>query len=89
MTLKEVTKQLHKLSGGHINGEKFTRKELETAISAWLKTGDSYIAEINLPDGNWLFLIERFPTDQNQYDYWIPETRKQEKHLYHLLGIDG
>ena len=89
MTIKEITKQVHKLSGGIVNGEKFTKKQLEDAIKMWMRTGDSYIGEISLPTGNWLFLIERFPHERNQFDYWIPDTRDQEKHLYKMLGIDG
>ncbi len=85
MTLKELTTQLHSLTKGHINGESFTVTELQAVIAKWLQTGNSYILEAKLPDGNWLCEISKNPA--YGYGYFLPETRNQEKWLYEKLGI--
>lgn len=89
MTIRETAKQLHQLSNGRINGEKFKLRELEEAISHWLKTSDTYVGRILLPDGEWFFLVDKFPYERNQYDYYVPDTREHEKELVKkLLGIE-
>lgn len=89
MTIKETAKQLHKLSHGRINGEKFTLRELTEVINMWMRNSDTYVGQISLNDGDWFFLIDRFPHDNSQFDYYIPDTRKREKDLVkNFLGID-
>lgn len=87
MTINEMARQIHDLSKGQVNGEKFTLKELTDVFRIWLKSSDCYIGEITLPDGNWLFEIEQHSKRIDGYSYWIPENRKQEQRLYEALGI--
>lgn len=84
-TLHEVTNQIHHLTSGRINGEQFTRSELEAAIKSWLREpAAQYIFEAELPDGKWLAKVVRVGS---MYDYWVPETRKDEKRLWKELGF--
>ena len=87
MTIKEIADQIYRMSKGQVNGEKFTKRELENVFRMWMRTGNEYIGSVILPDGEWLFLIDRFGHDQSQYDYYIPDTREHEKSLYKALGI--
>lgn len=89
MTIKETAKQLCKLSGGHINGERYTLTQLKEVLSMWMRNTDTYVGRIALPDGEWFFLISRFPHNDNQFDYFIPDTREREKDLVkRFLGIE-
>lgn len=82
MTLREVASQLFDLSvAGYINGEKFTKSQFSDALSHWMLTGNSYIGEIALPDGRWHFEVSRFSGKASGCDYYIPETREQDKRL--------
>ena len=84
-----MARQLHRLSKGHINGEVFTLPELGEVLQIWMRGSDEYVGQISLPDGDWFFLIDRFPHDDSQFDYLIPETREQEKKLVaDFLGIE-
>ena len=87
MTIKEIADQIYRMSKGQVNGEKYTKRELENVFRMWMRTGNEYIGSVVLHDGEWLFLIDRFGHDQNQYDYYIPDTREHEKALYKALGI--
>lgn len=84
MTLTEITAQLYDLTKGHINGENFSKKELCDVIQIWLKTKQNYILQVELPDGLWLCEITK---NYYGYDYYIPDTRSQENHLYGKLGV--
>lgn len=84
MTLREVASQVHALSHGRVNGEKFTKRELKNVFTMWMRESTRYIGEITLADGNWLFALGRYA---DEYDYWIPDTREQEQRLYDALGI--
>lgn len=90
MTIYELTNQLHNLSvGGYFNGKKQSEKQLRTYIQSMFRAGgSSLIMEISLPDGRWLFQINQWEEcNHYQYNYYIPETREQEKQLYDKLGI--
>lgn len=88
MTIKEIAGQLHKMSKGHINGEKFTKRELENVFQMWMRNSTRYIGSITLPDGEWLFSLDRFGDKADQFDYTIPDTREQEMELmYKGLGL--
>lgn len=87
MTIKEIAKQIHGLSNGLVNGEKFTKSELEIAFQKWMQTGNRYIGFVVLPDGKWLFSLDRFGQKSDEYDYFIPDNRGQEQELYKALGL--
>lgn len=87
MTIKEIADQIYKMSKGRVNGEKYTKRELEAVFRMWMRTGSEYIGIVVLRDGEWLFLIDRFGSESNEYDYYIPDTREHEKSLYRVLGI--
>ena len=79
MTLQTISNQLFNLSlGGHFNGEKFSRQELTSYISAMFRTGSKLIMEICLPDGRWFLKITKYADRSDGYDYYIPDTREQE-----------
>lgn len=83
MTIKEVSNQLFKLSKGKVDGQKFKKKDLESYLSLKMGRRDAHLGRINLPDGEWLFLLDRFPNDKSQYGYYIPDTRERETILLH------
>ena len=84
MTLKEASQQLFSLTGGRVNGETFTRSQLESNIASWTRDmsrntiKNHYVITVSLPDGEWYAALTK-TTDG--YDYFIPETREQEKAL--------
>ena len=88
MTIREVCKQLYDLSvGGYFNGEKFTLDRLinqtKNMFCTPLKGGDRLVMQIALPDGWWNFYIVEY--DKGQFDYYIPDTREQEKRVIAIL----
>lgn len=86
MTLHEVTSYLFNTSLGHfINGEKFTRNELQTYIKRMTRpeVHKTMIIEVCLPDGRWLAEVTQFAPEE--YDWYIPETREQEQRLWDRL----
>ena len=87
MTIKEVATQLYNLSvDGHINGEKFTKSQFIDAVRAWMHGNyKSYIGEIYLPDGIWLFKITKWADRPDGYDYYIPDTKEQNDALWNKL----
>lgn len=84
MTALDLTKQLYDLALDHtINGERFTKRQLEHSIHIWLrKDGDNFIFEITLPDGRWFAEMRRIG---DEYDYYIPDTREQEQRVIDRL----
>jgi len=89
MTLNETINQIYDLTvDGIINGEKFTRKQFSEILKHFFKelSFDQLIFEITLPDGNWL--VKLYKWDNKEYDYFLPDTREQEKKLYRELGIE-
>lgn len=89
MTIHEIAHQLYNLSiDGFINGEKFSRRELEDAIKRWmtnpekLRIPNRYVIEISLRDGRWFATIDKVP---GGYDYTIPDTREEEARLIEQL----
>lgn len=93
MTIHEVAEQIHQLSGGHINRQFMNCRRIEGYIKAAfedpakLKTGDRIIMSITLPDGDWLFTVDRYTDSKGHkcYGYTIPETRKEEYKIKDLL----
>ena len=91
MTIHEIATQLHRSSlGGHFNGEKFTKQELEHYIhncfsKGLLRLENRLVMEIRLRDGEWLFTVDRFSNSTDGFDYYIPDTREQENHIWTLL----
>lgn len=80
MNIKELTNQLYELSvGGYFNGEKFTKTRLNTYITNMFKSGQRLVMNIALPDGRWYFYIDKY--NDNEYDYFIPDTREQEQKI--------
>ena len=87
MTLRETTAQIHSLSNV-INGETRSRAWLERYVkkmfsAGGLKLGDSLSMMIVLPDGEWLFTVDRCAN--GEWGYYIPETREQEQRLWKSL----
>lgn len=91
MTLHNIASQLHSLSDGRINGEHFTKAELERALQMWMRNSErnaiknAFVLEIVLRDGAWLAEVTRFADSPDGFDYWIPDTREQEARLYEAL----
>ena len=90
MTIHELSNQLYNLSvAGYFNGEKFTKRQLENHIASAfrgaLKAGNRYVMEIALPDGRWLFTVNRFANTSDGFDYTIPDTREEEAKIKALL----
>ena len=89
MTIKHLSEQLYALSvGGFFNGEKFTKAELLDYIKGVFRpelNARRWVMEIALPDGRWLFTINRYSDSADGFDYFIPATREQEKALVESL----
>ena len=88
MTLHEIATQLHNITfGGHVNGEKFTRHQLEENLQRWMRNPEAIkipnrlVIEVCLADGRWLATVDRFADGPDGYDYWIPDNRTQEAAL--------
>ncbi len=85
MTLHDVSSQLYALSlDGFFNHERFTMKRLHDTLTAHMREAqfnaipNTFVMEIALPDGWWFFTVNKYGAE---YDYWIPDTREQEKAL--------
>lgn len=88
MTLHEVSSQIYNLTlGGFINGEKFTKRQFESAVARWMRDADhnkiknAFVLEVCLRDGRWLCEILKYADRPDGYDYYIPDTREQEQVL--------
>jgi len=91
MTLTEVTNQLYNLSiDGFFNGEKRTKEWLKGYIQKLTRPElekHSIIFDIALPDGWWFVKVERRDdVEKGFYDYYIPDTRTQERTLLDELA---
>ena len=85
MTIKDIASQIHYMSGGRINGEKFSRREFETALRMWMRDSERYIGSVTLNDGEWWFKVYRFGSGADQLDYDIDGDRLLDE----LLGKGG
>ena len=86
MTIREVSKQICRISKGRINGEKFTQNRLSDYLNNMFRTGRSVIIQVELNDGLWLCEVDMYEVHPFcSYDYFLPETREQEKILYNRL----
>lgn len=87
MTIRYIASQLHDISvAGYFNGEKFSKAELEHYIRNMLRTSNTVVMEIALPDGRWFFKVDRYSDTADGYDYIIPDTREQEGRIIALLA---
>ena len=92
MTLHDIATQLHNLTDGRINGEHFTKHELESNLRRWMrhselnKLAGRLVIEISLPDGKWLATVDQHSDGADGYDYFIPDTREQESILWTQLS---
>ena len=83
MTLSDISVQLFTLTNGRINGEHFTKAQLDKVVRMWMRETESftlknrYVITVTLPDGNWPATIDKFADSADGYDYWIPETKAQ------------
>ena len=83
MTLHEVAHQLYTICSPvpcYINDVKRTSEaDVRNLLSTWLRGEHSqFICQYALPDGRWYIKLTR---DGQYYDYYIPDTREQEKRL--------
>ena len=92
MTIKETAKRLFgQAIGGYFNGEKFTETRLYNTIVNGMKNCEfnaiknAYVMQIALPDGWWYCKITKYGNKADEYDYYIPETREQERRLIDRL----
>ena len=87
MTLNEVANSLYNISVcGYFNGEKFSRKRFVTYIKKMFSATDAdFYIEVALPDGWWLTKIYKVSCGEKMYDYYLPDTRKEEKLLWDSL----
>lgn len=88
MTLHDVASQLHNLTAGRINGERWSLTQTQRYLHNWLvripaiegKAQAEQYLTVTLPDGEWLAKAERLAG--GEYDYTIPDTREQESRLW-------
>lgn len=88
MTIHEVSSQIFSLTlGGFVNGEKFTKRELEHVFRMWMrdpsrnKVANAHLIEVCLRDGRWFATINKVAEGPDGYDYYIPDTRDEESRL--------
>lgn len=101
MKIEEVAKQLHSLSvAGYINREKFTLERLTNQLKTFcgreevdFPVGRKYVLEVAFLDGWWWCYVAKYSDAVDGYDYWIPDTREQEKAMMKSwckeMGIEG
>lgn len=83
MTLTEVSTQLYNLTKGHVNGERFTKSQLNKAIHMWMRFSEDFtiknrrVITVTLPDGEWPATIDKFGDSSDGFDYWIPDTMEE------------
>ncbi len=89
MTIKEVARMAYQISLGHyINDVKWkSSSDFCKALSHWLpESGDSYIAQMCLPDGRWYVEFTRIQIgNETFYDLYIPDDREHELILINKL----
>lgn len=81
MTLNETAYWLMRLTGGKLNGETYSRKELTEVLKNAFRTGKSYFMHGTLPDGEWLIEVLQYRDARDGYDYYLPDTREEEARL--------
>ena len=81
MTIKEIAHHLHSIAVS--DQQSPTKLQLTTYLSEIFRGNDtkSFIFELALPDGWWHCKIVKYADRPDGYDYYIPETREQEKRL--------
>lgn len=90
MTIREVVNQLYDLSTTKIfSGEKITKFQLERYVANSFRSGNlTHLAtEIDLRDGRWTCIINRYASRPDGYDYTIPDDREHETKIKALLGL--
>lgn len=87
MTIRELSDQIYKLTGGQVNGELFCKERLYNNINKWFKDCEynriknSVMIHVELMDGGWYCSINKVSNTPDGYDYYIPDTREQEQKL--------
>lgn len=84
MTIHTVSSHLVDLSKV-INGEHFSKPRLEAMLNSLFRVSDRYIGTILLPDGEWFFMVTRYATKPDGFDYYIPDNRDDNERLANLL----
>jgi len=86
MTVKEIASQLMDISvDGVFNGQKFTVWELQWYIENMFRSelgADKLVMQITLPDGLWMFTVNRWGDGEDCFDYVIPDTREEEDRVW-------
>ena len=83
MTLHEVSSQLFQLTKGHVNGERYTKAQLDRVIHMWMRDSETLtirnrrVITVALPDGEWPATIDKFHDSVDGFDYWIPDTMEE------------
>ena len=87
MTITEVSNQLYGLAVNHeFNGEKFTKKRLNSYISGMFSVDDNDLyMTILMNDGSWLFKIFKYGKEKDAFDYDIPDTREKEQKYWDVI----
>lgn len=88
MTIRDISSQLTSLSADNkFNGIKRSKTSLENFIATMFKSplagGNKLVMTISLPDGEWFFYIVQYAP--GEFDYYIPDTREQEKRVIAIL----
>jgi len=93
MTLNEVVDQMYGMTPtGCFNGEIITKGRLKNHILKGTDNGKGgrVVMDIELPDGEWLCMVECLPIGQKLvWDYIIPEDREDEERLMKFLSRIG
>ena len=84
MTLKDVTNSIINISvGGYVNGEKFSKTRLYNYLNAMFRANDDPdFIRVEMPDGWWYTKVYKVHNLKGFYDYYLPDTREQEKELF-------
>lgn len=80
MTRNDMTNQIYDLSNGIINGEKLTKTLFTKMVKDHFDLFNELTLKLTLPDGDWFCKIHKW--DNKEYDYFIPDTREQEKKYF-------
>lgn len=92
MTINNIINNLYSISiDGKFNGERFTKTGFSNAVkNHWIYNNGELISkelylEISLADGDWLMKIFQYRDSNDGWDYYIPNTKEEEKKLYDEL----
>jgi len=82
MLVNDIVNQLMHLSvDGCIDGRQITRKALAEMIRKDVLPGSPKLHRITLLDGAWWVKIEMWGNGHDNYDYWLPTDRDEERKM--------